>query len=60
MPEDKWVREIDVRGLRVDPVTAADIAVASGTETTSILLLESADFILLEGGDLLLLELNTG
>ena len=39
---------------------AANLAVARGTDTTSVLLLESADFILLEDDAFLLLELNTG
>ena len=60
MPDDSWVREVDVDILRAFDIAVANITVAQGTDTTSVLLLETADFILLEGGDFLLLEVNNG
>ena len=60
MPNDTWVQELTADILRVFAIAVEGIEVAQGENTTSVLLLESADFILLEGGDILLLEVNNG
>ena len=60
MPDDTWVQELTADILRTFAIAVEGIEVAQGENTTSALLLESADFILLEGGDILLLEVNNG
>ena len=60
MPDDRWVREVDVRAPRVRLVGAANLTVARGTDTTSAILQENADFLLTEGGDFILQEVNNG
>ena len=56
MPDDLWIKETEARLLRGKALTAKDIAVARGADTTFTILQENADLLLTEGGDFLLQE----